>query len=127
MNAPASTNVAPTAFRHVAPMLPVADVERAAAHYRERFGFIVVGVWKDVPYAVVRRDGVEIHFRGAEAGPSNSIYVYVDDVDATYRELLDRGNSPISPPVNQSYGLRDFGIRDLDGHLIMFSSPSFNS
>ncbi|MCX5659858.1 MAG: hypothetical protein NTW19_09070 [Planctomycetota bacterium] len=49
--------------------------------------------------------------------------VFVDDALAVYHDLLQRGAQPLSPPEDKSYGQRDFGLRDLDGHLIMFSSP----
>lgn len=115
-----------TAFRRAATMLAVADVQRSAEHYRDMLGFTIGGIWLDVPYAVLRRGGVEIHLRQAPTPtpPSSSgIYVFVSSADAVYEELTGRGVTPLGESVDQFYGLRDFGVRDLDGHLLMFSSP----
>src|SRR5207244_2510236 len=98
----------------------VADVEQSAAHYRDVLGFSVGGVWTDVPYAIVRRGGVEIHLcrgDGAELNKRGGVYVFVDDADAVYADLVERGAKPIGQPENQFYGRRDFGVRDLDGYL----------
>jgi uncharacterized glyoxalase superfamily protein PhnB len=123
--APSTDVSAPTAFRHAAAMLSVADVARSAEHYRDKLGFTIVGVWPDVPYAVVNRGGVEIHFRRkAEAHAPGGVYIYVANADAVHAELTARGVQPIGEPHDQFYGLRDFGVRDPDGHLLMFSSPT---
>ena len=42
----------------------------------------------------------------------------LSDVDAYYRELVDRGASP-RPPENRPYG-RDFGVTLPDGYHLVF-------
>lgn len=50
-----------------------------------------------------------------EARPSN-LYVYVADVDATYRRALAAGGKSIMEPANQFYGDRHGGVRDPAGN-----------
>lgn len=46
--------------------------------------------------------------------------VIVDDVDAHYQATRDRGGSAVYGPVDQPYGYREYGIRDLEGTLWSF-------
>lgn len=47
-------------------------------------------------------------------------YINVDDVDALYSELAEKGFTPHSRPASKPWGLREFGITTPDGHRIMF-------
>jgi catechol 2,3-dioxygenase-like lactoylglutathione lyase family enzyme len=70
------------------------------------------------------RDNVAIFLdlaRTPRTAPLNqywAICFYVDDVDAMAKELAARGVAFDREPENQSYGCRDFDIRDPDGHVI---------
>ena len=52
--------------------------------------------------------------------------IVVDDADVHYRECLARGVEVIEEPVDQPYGVREWGARDLEGQLWFFHSPSEN-
>ena len=53
------------AFRSAAMMFGVKDIERAAEFYRDRLGFSVRGVWKDIGhYAIVRRGEPRVDMMG---------------------------------------------------------------
>lgn len=53
----------------------------------------------------------------AHAGELNLLtYVYVEDVDTAYRELVSRGIEPVDAPGDKYYGIREFLIRDPDGY-----------
>ena len=41
-----------------------------------------------------------------------SIYLYVDDVDATYEQALKSGGVSVAPPADQPYGDRNAWVRD---------------
>ncbi|MFP6723162.1 MAG: glyoxalase superfamily protein [Candidatus Poribacteria bacterium] len=51
-----------------------------------------------------------------------SLFVSVDDVDAVYKEFVDKGLVPEGPPIDRDYGVRDFSFRDPDGHHIGFGT-----
>lgn len=42
----------------------------------------------------------------------------VDDVDAVYADLVERGAAPACEPTDRSWGQRTAYVRDPDGHLI---------
>jgi PhnB protein len=44
-----------------------------------------------------------------------TLYVYVDDADATYQKALAAGATSISEPANQFYGDRHAGVKDANG------------
>lgn len=50
-------------------------------------------------------------------------YLTVEGVDALHRELSARGVEIISPPADEPWGMREFGIRTPDGHRIRFGEP----
>jgi len=57
----------------------------------------------------------------SDAGLRESIpaflYVYVDDVDATYRRALDAGATSVEEPLDVAYGDRRGMVRDAWGNL----------
>ncbi len=46
------------------------------------------------------------------SGRPNSIYVYVEDVDAAYGRALEAGAKTIHEPQDQTYAERNAGVRD---------------
>ena len=80
----------PKQFVQGAPVLHVSDVVATAAFYRDVLGFM----WDfgDESYAVVWRDNSAIHFVRDDASPKGvHLFQWVKDVDAYYREIIDRG------------------------------------
>jgi uncharacterized glyoxalase superfamily protein PhnB len=109
----------PSQFVQCAPVLHVPDVARTAAFYRDVLGF----TWDfgDETYAVVWRDNSAIHFVTAEATPLGiHLFQWVNDVDAYYQEIVDRGATVARGPADQPYGLREFSVRDVNGVVIVF-------
>lgn len=49
-----------------------------------------------------------------------SAYFWIDDADALYAQLKAFGAKMDYGPCDQPYGVREFGIQDLDGHDISF-------
>lgn len=52
---------------------------------------------------------------GQWAPMTGSIYLYVEDTDATYRRALDAGATSIMEPADQFYGDRNAGVKDANG------------
>jgi uncharacterized glyoxalase superfamily protein PhnB len=50
-------------------------------------------------------------------------YLIVEDVDALHAEFVSRGAPITSPPQDEPWGLREFGIRTPDGHRMHFGEP----
>ena len=50
-------------------------------------------------------------------GKPASIYVYVDDVDASYNRALAAGATPISVPEDKPYQERAAGVKDSFGNI----------
>ena len=116
---PALPSSNPAQFVQGAPVLHVPDVAAAAAFYRDRLGF----AWDfgDDTYAVVWRDNSAIHFvRDGEGVRGVHLFQWVKDVDAYYREVVDRGAKVAAEPADQAYGIREFGLRDINGVEIVF-------
>lgn len=51
-----------------------------------------------------------------------SVYVYVEDADATYERALDNGATPISAPEDNPYRERVGGVRDAFGNAWYIST-----
>lgn len=49
--------------------------------------------------------------------------INVDDADAHYRRSVAAGAQVVEEPVDQPYGVREWGARDLEGQLWYFHSP----
>ena len=121
----------------VVPILRVSDASRAEAFYTGPLGFTVdfrYAAGPDGPaYLGVSLDGQPLHLStfGGDSVPGAAVYVYVDDVDALFRRFRAAGLStpgrPESPvedgPVDQTWGMREFYVRDADGNVLRFGSP----
>ena len=119
----------------VQPVLMSSDVLLSVRFY-ERLGFSLR--FQDHPvdpkYAVITRDGVELHLQWQDqkqwAYPIDrpTYRFLVQDVDGLYAELRDHGtlnvqtsgNSPWGMPGDTPWGTREFHVRDLDGNGLQF-------
>ena len=52
---------------------------------------------------------------------TQSLYVYVDDVNAHFRRAKDAGAKVIEEPADQFYGDRRYGAEDPEGHVWYFA------
>ena len=118
-------------IRSVAPVFLVADVVRAAAYYSDALGFRIPRMWGDPPhFCIPWRDGQEVmlnqvgdaglvHPNAAQDGRFDA-YFWVNDADALFEELKGRGADIVCAPEDQPYQMREFQVRDPDGHLLAF-------
>ncbi len=124
------------------PALPVRDAARAVEFYRDKLGFDVLH--QDAGFAVLRRDGAEVHLweaadeswrertaddkpvrSGAESfiAGTASCRIATEGVDELYGELNARDVlHPVSRDGVQDtdFGTREFAALDLDGNLLSF-------
>lgn len=101
------------------PVLPARDLGATVAFWRDALGFAGEVVAED--YAIVERDGVQVHFWGpaADLDPfanDGGCRLRVEDVDAYYDELRDHAFTELQ---EQPWG-RDFAVLDPDRNLIWF-------
>lgn len=118
-----------------AAILLVHDLVAAAHYYRDRLGFTFDRFWGEPPHFVIlHRD--ECHLMLQLAPPGHEIvphwritrnlwnvYFWVDDADALFAEFRQRGAKIDYEIHDKPYGVREFGIQDLDGYDIGFGSP----
>ena len=118
-------------LRAHAPVLLVSDLLRAHAYYAKKLGFASPRMWGDPPtFCIAQRDGLELMLSQVDAGdsfrPNGSYghridaYFWVRDADALHAEFSEKGADMIGAPEDQYYGMREFQVRDPDGHVLCF-------
>ena len=113
------------------PILLVADVIAAAAYYADKLGFHAPRMWGEPPhFCIPQRDRCTVMLN--QVGPNSGyrpnasfdgrfdVYFDVDDADAMFAELKAKGADIVCEPEDQPYAMREFQVRDLDGHLLAF-------
>lgn len=116
-------------LRDATPVLLVKDVVKAAAYYTDKLGFAVDRFWGEPSmFTIARRDGVSVMLNQVDPGDtfrSNgeyngrfSFYISTNDADALHAEFRSKGADIVCPPDDQPYMMREFQVRDLDGHLL---------
>jgi predicted lactoylglutathione lyase len=115
-----------------APVLLVADVVKSANYFRDQLGFIYDRFWSEPPdFCMVKRDGFIVMLSQAPAGTSLmpdwqatekvwNAYFWCDDAERLHAEFASRGARIDYSPRVQEYGIKEFGVRDIDGHNLAF-------
>jgi uncharacterized glyoxalase superfamily protein PhnB len=124
-----------TKLGHIVPVLTYADIAAGHDFLVRAFGFEGAGVYRDAEgravHGEVRAGGhtIWLHRVAVEhrlASPqvsdiaNSGLFVYVDDVDAHYEHARSAGARIDGPPIDQPYGQREYGARDLEGHRWWF-------
>ena len=119
-------------FKKLAPQFVVPDVVMTAEFYRDELGFKILGYFLDPPvYAMVSRDGAEIHFGKADGdlvqvnesvrrGLGTDVYIWVSDIDQLFAELSERSVEIIDGPTKRVYGSTEVVIKDCNGFQLVF-------
>jgi uncharacterized glyoxalase superfamily protein PhnB len=108
----------------------VHDLERSAGYYRDVLGFEVREVG-DPGWRFFVRD--QCFIMAGECPDALSpeqlgdhsyfAYVIVDGIEQFYAALTTRGATFIKPLRDEPWRMREFGVRTVDGHRIMFGCP----
>ena len=64
--------------------------------------------------------GAEADQRAKCAGAT--LQFEVDDADGFYLDLMEQGVTPLTKPMDQPWGWRDFSVADPDGYRLVFWS-----
>lgn len=109
----------------LAPIFAVKEISKTVDFYHHVLGFKVAMTTSDpMPYAIVERDGVSIHFTIDDVRRGKgALYAMTDDVDALYEVAKKEGANVVEPPDDRAYGMRDMYVRDPDGNLLGFGQP----
>ena len=122
-------------FHGVQPVLPVGDVARSAEYFRDVLGFEIEFLEGDPPVhgRIKQGDGsygqpVYIHLTSAPleaVRPSGELRIHVGhDLDGLFEAYRSRGVAVVFAPVSQPWGLREFAVRELNGHVLRFCSEA---
>jgi hypothetical protein len=115
-----------------APLLLVGNVLASANYFRDCAGFECENFYGEPPdFCICQRDGHYLMLARvddpAKIVPAWKIrektcdaYFWVDDADGLHAEMKSNGAKIDYGPCTQPYGVREFGIQDLDGHDIAF-------
>lgn len=118
-----------------AAVLLVRDVVASANYYRDALGFSYNRFWGEPPdFVILMRDGMHVMLDQAPATHAITpnwkidpniwnIYFWVEGVDALYKELKDRRAQIDYELCDKPYGVREFGVQDLDGYDLGFGQP----
>jgi uncharacterized glyoxalase superfamily protein PhnB len=126
-----------TNFGQCVPLLAYKDIPKAHDFLVNVFGFEAGGVQYDAQGKAVHgevrigstalwlhRVTDEHELDSPLSGVSGSgLVVFVDDVDAHYNRVRMAAVVTDSQPSDQSYGQREYGVRDSEGHRWWFAMP----
>jgi hypothetical protein len=118
-------------FKKIATQFVVEDVIKTAEYYRDVLGFEILGYFAEPPvYAMVARDGVEMHFGKADGEAQISstglrrvgfdAYIWVDDIQGLFDELKAASADIVEGPVKRIYESTEVTIKDGNGFTIVF-------
>jgi catechol 2,3-dioxygenase-like lactoylglutathione lyase family enzyme len=123
----------PASLTGISPVLLVADLDASVAYFRDRLGFDCELHGDPPDFATVSRDGQTILLalcsEPERIVPNWKIvdkmwdaYIRVDDADAMYAEVRERGAGIDYEIYDAPHGFREFGVQDPDGHDIAFGT-----
>ena len=108
-------------------VIAVHDLDRSARYYQDMLGFDVRMIddpgWRFfvrdqcVIMAGQCPDALSPHELGHH---SYFAYLEVDEIGAFHQAVTEKGRMVIKPLRDEPWGMREFGIRTVDGHRIMF-------
>lgn len=111
-------------FSHHATILPVSNIQGSLKFYTQKLGFTCTFKWDDPPtYAVLKRGGVSVHLALHEEvmiAKNVRAYTFCHNVEAVYKEFQEQGVSFHEPLSKMDYGMQEFSLKDLDGHILAF-------
>ena len=107
-------------------VLAVPNLETSAAFYRDVLGFTIEEMG-DPGWRMYVRDSCRIMAGECpDAIPAQDLgdhsyfaYFVVDEADAEYNRVITHNVDIIKPLRDEPWGMREFGLRTIDGHRIM--------
>jgi len=111
-------------------VIAVKDLNATADYFEKMLGFTIHKLAAP-GWQIFERDQVSFlagdcpnEMSAHEIGDHSYIaYIGVEAVDALYDEFQNKGVEFVKPIKSEAHGMREFGIRTLDGHRMMFGQP----
>jgi len=121
----------------------VDDPDRALAFYRDTLGLelrndVARGDFRWITVGAPSQPGVGIvltnYLNGSPAdqdavagliakGALNGVHFHSDDLDGAFEQVRSAGAEIVQEPTDQSWGTRDFAVRDPSGNLLRVDQP----
>ena len=120
----------------ITPVLMVEEIEKSLPFWIDRMGFVKT---VDVPegdrlgFVILVRDGAEIMLQSIESMRKDSpqfvpqgdsynvgLFVEVEDFDDVLKRL--EGHPTALPERTTFYGMREIGVREPSGHIVVFAA-----
>ncbi len=107
-------------------VLAVKDLNKSAEYYQDQLGF--TSLWREGGWQLLFREKFIVMLgecpddRSAFETVNHSYFAYIDveNIDELYREYGSKEVEILSEIGNKPWGQREFSIRTIDGHRIMF-------
>lgn len=123
----------PMSLFGIEPVLMVHDVVEAASFYHDKLGFNIDFIFGNPPnHAAVSRGewtGSTVTIQLArvdderERTPSSYLYILAETrLDALCEVYRERGVEILAEPEDKPWGMREFAVRDLAGHMLVFGT-----
>jgi catechol 2,3-dioxygenase-like lactoylglutathione lyase family enzyme len=121
-----------------APYFPVANVEQSMAFYDRILGFrCEYSAGTPVQFAICSRDGLAIMLRkvsepelivpNEKQGGTWDSFFWVSDAQTLHSEFESKGADIVyGPLIQEAYRMKEFAIRDCDGHVLGFGEALVN-
>jgi PhnB protein len=117
-------------YRTVTPYLVIPDADAELTFLKAAFGGSEVSCARNPDNSVMHAEiqiGDSLVMLGQASAEwkalSAALYLWVDDVDATYAKALAAGATSQSPPEDKPYGHRNAGVVDQNGVTWWIGSP----
>ena len=127
-------------LKNLIPMLNVSNLESSLKFYKDALGFEVVSPTEALTewrWGIIRSGETELMLSEthSDLGFTKNIdphentswptvfYFYPDNVEALYKHMTTRGFR-VTPLEVTFYGMKEFSVQDLDGHLLSFGQDT---
>jgi catechol 2,3-dioxygenase-like lactoylglutathione lyase family enzyme len=112
------------------PGLAVADLPRSIEFYTQKLGFELAFTWDEPPtFAGLNLDRAQVFLSHGTPTPSRAAAAYflVGDADSLYEFHAANGVEIAQAIDDRPYGMRDYSVRDPNGHYLVFGQHALNA
>lgn len=108
--------------------LKISDLQQSREFYETVLSFSVDWVWGEdeasPAFAQISLHGAQLYLTERDESVIGAlVYIYVEDVDSLYRQLLAKGIPVDALPHDEPWGNREMQVKDPDGNCLRFCTP----